>query len=543
MKGTWQPSCVAENKMPTCICDYCVRNSETRSRLWGRVPAVDVVRLEKNEGLSFQRPIRVLFPRDLRDTIFSITSLPPSYKGPFIAVLNDADKSVVARNLIFLLMMFVEENPAVAAENVLHLWYSALITESCYDMFRSRLKPLVEEVCDKIARKPGYTKLRKAWKFGESSVQVVMTRNGWFSLLSYFDVPQGLTKDVAQQARQIVMSAPERIGYVDSVMCTKSPTGKLAMRKFRDNGLLLPFGQLGEEFTIPNPTLFDSRHGWPLHDTADPADGWPTKSFLEFPTGPAKNDVYGKLHYYLKHLFKKFHGRIRSLPIELNLSCFDLEYLPLCLTEKYFDRIQVSDVCDQGQDGVDLTLRTFGPLLQPVSVNPHATLITLFQDAIASMTISLGVGPHFAEDPFTAFPREITGLIMMQMPEIKRELESVNHWRTGVIKIIHGQRLMYEVEGIFKSHMLWCRFEHLAANARLEMKTTNTIISPWPMRFGIREHGSRDFALLFSSNHTGQERYVEWKVATDKDAKDVDERMKSAGISTEPKPSSFCNTP
>jgi hypothetical protein len=192
---------------------------------------------------------------DMRNAILSVASLPPRYRGPLDIVINDLEIDVVARNVIFLLILFVEKDPAVAAEYVLHVWYSALITELCSRMLFDKLRPLVEEVCNKIAQKPGPARFGKTWKFGESSLRLILTRDNWYSLLSYFDVPQGLTKDTAQRVRQRTVSTPERVDYLDRKLCHKSPSEQLGMTKFRKDGILLPFGHPREDFTIPNPCV------------------------------------------------------------------------------------------------------------------------------------------------------------------------------------------------------------------------------------------------------------------------------------------------
>lgn len=56
---------------------------------------------------------------------------------------------------------------------------------------------------------------------------------------------------------------------------------------------------------------------WPLL-------GWSNKSFHEYSTGPAKNDVYGKLNHYLRDIFTQFHQRIRAVPVNItvtNITC------------------------------------------------------------------------------------------------------------------------------------------------------------------------------------------------------------------------------
>jgi hypothetical protein len=67
--------------------------------------------------------------------------------------------------------------------------------------------------------------------------------------------------------------------------------------------------------------------------------------------------------------------------------------------------------------------------------------------------------------------------------------------------------------------------EDVNVTAGFRMKSVNTIIDAWPMRFfeGPRTpQAQRDFALLLSTNHTGQERYVEWKARGDPAIEDVE---------------------
>lgn len=185
----------------------------------------------------------------------SVANLPPSYRGPLNIVINDMEIDVVARNLIFLLIFFVEDNPIAAAEYVLHVWYSALLTTPCSYMLVNKLKPMIEDVCKKTTRKIGSVLLAKTWKFGESSLRLALTRDNWLALLPYFDVPQGLTKETAQTVRRRVVSAPERIDHLHGVFCSKSPSSRLGIAKFRDDGMLLPFGQPRGAFTVPNPCV------------------------------------------------------------------------------------------------------------------------------------------------------------------------------------------------------------------------------------------------------------------------------------------------
>lgn len=189
----------------------------------------------------------------MRSAILSIVNLPQNYCGSLSIVLNDEDIAIVARNVIFLLVFFVEDDPFQAAEHVIHIWYSTLVTDTCYSMLLRKVKPLVQEVCDRISQRPGLANIGKTWGFGERSLRVVLTRDNWFLLLSYFDVPSGLEGASADRVRKRFTLAPERVDITEERMVLRTSSGRLGTHKFLRDGMLLPFSQSREGYAIPNP--------------------------------------------------------------------------------------------------------------------------------------------------------------------------------------------------------------------------------------------------------------------------------------------------
>lgn len=70
-------------------------------------------------------------------------------------------------------------------------------------------------------------------------------------------------------------------------------------------------------------------------------------------------------------------------------------------------------------------------------------------------------------------------------------------------------------------------FEDAASSSGLEMKERHTIIEPWPLRVNGNLRPTRkdkdDFKLRLGSMHSGQERYVEWKVGATGNVPDLQE--------------------
>jgi hypothetical protein len=121
--------------------------------LWGNIPTLDILRVEENEGVAdaVNHNFNILFAAsgDLRNAIKTIVSLPEGYSGECVAVLNDMEFIMVARNVIMLLIA-LHLDPEIAVSMIIHLWYSALLLSAVMQVLETRILPLVQEVCDEV---------------------------------------------------------------------------------------------------------------------------------------------------------------------------------------------------------------------------------------------------------------------------------------------------------------------------------------------------------------------------------------------------------
>jgi hypothetical protein len=167
--------------------------------------------------------------------------------------INDRDLDIVARNAIMLLIGLVVDNINEAVECIIHVWYSALIRQSDLNILQQRIRPLIENVCKKIKDKAPSQRLGTTWEFGQRSLRLVLEKSSWDNLLLYMYVPEGLTVERANQIRTAVTLAESRKDYLDRYLLLQSPSHRIAMRRFREDGLLLPFGYPRNDHTVPNP--------------------------------------------------------------------------------------------------------------------------------------------------------------------------------------------------------------------------------------------------------------------------------------------------
>ena len=93
------------------------------------------------------------------------------------------------------------------------------------------------------------------WQFGQQrTLRLVLMKEEWLKLEKSLESPQGLGPDQARNIRIAVTLAPEREHYRDRWYFKYSmPSVRIAKRRFREDGLLLPFGHPRLSFDTPNP--------------------------------------------------------------------------------------------------------------------------------------------------------------------------------------------------------------------------------------------------------------------------------------------------
>lgn len=203
---------------------------------WGNVPAVDMLRLQENEGSGLDEDCRLLFAG-----MCAVVRRHHYFQRRCEVFINDKELDIVARNAILLLTALCFD-PEPAAEIMIHLWYSALIPQPLLVELREKVLPLLEDVRNKIHAKPFNGLFSKTWRFGSCTLQLVLQRDQWRILPSYLHVPEGLSTSKAQQVRIATTMAPERKDYLDRSLCAQLPEWRVSKMDFRRNGILLPFG-------------------------------------------------------------------------------------------------------------------------------------------------------------------------------------------------------------------------------------------------------------------------------------------------------------
>ena len=162
------------------------------------------------------------------------------------------DFHVVARNIVMLLLALSISDHQEAAEAILHCWYSALLRPADIQHIE-RLHPLIKNVCDGVSNRAAGSVHSELSRFGPSSLRVSLKKEDWGSLLGFFSRPGRLAVQVANQIRRHVTLAPHRTDYFHRFLLLQKPGHRICQQRFREDGILLPFGHSRDDFTVPNP--------------------------------------------------------------------------------------------------------------------------------------------------------------------------------------------------------------------------------------------------------------------------------------------------
>lgn len=177
--------------------------------------------------------------------------------------VNDWEFDVVARNTITLLLIFasldeISSDPTSygpMAEALIHVWYSAFITQTLLSSLQDKVGALLRNSCSHSTQLTYGGMVKKTWSFPrDKTLSITLRVDQWPQIEKFLEVPTALTRESAQEIRAAVMMSPERTDYRDRWYYKDAhPSMRLAKRKFRIDGLLLPFSQPRTDFEVPNP--------------------------------------------------------------------------------------------------------------------------------------------------------------------------------------------------------------------------------------------------------------------------------------------------
>ncbi|KAI2731486.1 hypothetical protein CBS147309_2403 [Penicillium roqueforti] len=501
---TWKPDWHRGDRKPEFLKnrDPSERNlNDGKISWWGGMPALDLLKLDRNEGQDAPPKMSVLLTasHDIRNVVETIARLPDTYSGQCEIVMNGIHAGIFSQNVLLVLTAF-HFPPEHAAIIMIHLWYSALIPASIITAVRKKLLPKIEKVCSEAAQKRSQPFFKCVWRKNKASLHVELARDEWEGLKGYLQVPADFSATEAACNRRDVMFADNRKDEFQRTLYAQPRYWRVSTMKFRDDGIMLPFGCSRKAFDTPNPMFFHTSRNWPMPDSADPRTSW---DLLDVCTGaytanyPAKNDLYGMLFIYLRKTLLGFCRQISKRDVNLRLLSIDSLSLPTYFNQlgehPRFDRIDTYVAAETGVLGIHTVLRVFTPMLKPKIQNPKAMLLTLFIRDIEDMWTKDSLDKDVAR-------------AVKHLPQP----ESAASNDADQVRINRSSSFFCNVSKMFDLYKKTFEFDKLTPTFGLKMRGSTTIVAHWPMRPG-KHAATTVFEILEGSGATGCERYVEWE--------------------------------
>ncbi|KAH6906688.1 hypothetical protein BKA70DRAFT_1428792 [Coprinopsis sp. MPI-PUGE-AT-0042] len=312
----------------------------------------------------------------------TVNNLPDNFTGKLNIVLNDICPPVCFRNLTLLLILSTINDPALAADVALHFWFSVLLPEEHLSHVRDAVNKFLN-VTDS-SQKP--FQLTPTSTISVTPDICGPLGNSMAEVLKSYRQPAKFTSQDAMQELHRRREDPQWNDFRETRLYFRlRPSHRVAARKARHKGLVLPFGASSEPFKTPNSSLFTPAGEWLPTAEVDPLHGWnrTRSSTLESRYGATSEDIYGCLYFFLTEQLRKFARRLVSFRMSLNIIVCDAKQVPKLLStgelsavglpqETRFDRIAASNIMDSNYLGLKGVLTSLGPLL---ARSRHSTLV------------------------------------------------------------------------------------------------------------------------------------------------------------------------
>ncbi|XP_072025605.1 uncharacterized protein [Amphiura filiformis] len=236
----------------------------------GNAIALDLLNLqeeEKSDSTEFEKghltkdfSILSAGCGNLRNLIYTITSLPKEFCGKLRVTLNDIDPFVQARNILFLFMIIYFSSEPDIASIVTTIWYSLHLPQKTYEILIESLQILVatsssklKEICRGITdvTDDDLDVLKQVWQ-------------GWLNI----DQQESSCRSLALslQRKQMFNSDPHAAGGMETYYAMIPRRHIKSTVSWVDNGDFLPSGNAAKS-RHENPTLTGKRSRAAAHAT------------------------------------------------------------------------------------------------------------------------------------------------------------------------------------------------------------------------------------------------------------------------------------
>ncbi|XP_019647768.1 PREDICTED: uncharacterized protein LOC109488060 [Branchiostoma belcheri] len=362
-----------------------VQNMSSFPYYWGNSHAQDLIKIDQNEG-EYPDKMAILLAGvgNLRNVMTTVAGLKPSFEGSIHFVLNDSNSQVLARNVLFLHILWKYQGEEKVAKNLTQIWYSVKITEEEATMAQECLAELLSLPDDTNTLCGGRVTIS-----AEHWVKIRPVFHLWLSLLTgernMQKSPQEqlqLTYEMAREGvRLYLRNIPRRHResaenwFKTGILLSKSDPRR--KRACRDNATLAAWNPahdavLRTDQRLPAVAQHVGEIAAGINDDAMPFSDW---DYLEVKAQNPGKDLMKMYSHYIDDVERKFAGLFNQGRVSCHVildDCLNVQgHLPV---EVQFDRIFTSNISDY--INYPVLLEKLRPLLR--KDNPKSVIITEF---------------------------------------------------------------------------------------------------------------------------------------------------------------------
>lgn len=185
----------------------------------------------------------------------TVNAVPDQYQGTIDIFVNSHSEPAAIRNAL-ILMVALTNLPEQAADLIIHLWYSAFLTEPMLQNLRNKLNGRLNKTTrDVLNGRTSNTVHAVTGPFGgtttTSELNLELEARSYTSLLQLLNVNNNTA--TAKQHRATAMSQVDFMDNHDYYLYNMSPQYRLSTRGYLQTGILAPFGACLEAFNAINP--------------------------------------------------------------------------------------------------------------------------------------------------------------------------------------------------------------------------------------------------------------------------------------------------
>lgn len=191
---------------------------------------------------------------DLRNVVTTVCALPDTFSGKLTWVINNLSAHNTARNFVMLHIAATQE-PKLAAEMMIHLWFSARLPKKMLVIINECIVPYMEAMLQHWpVDREDEEKPIKYLDLGPShhcNLSMSVSRLELSTMLWIFKADHNVA--TALTDRREALTDPLRQDLRDFELAFQQPAWRVSTTRYRETGVLGPLRANLEAFTAINP--------------------------------------------------------------------------------------------------------------------------------------------------------------------------------------------------------------------------------------------------------------------------------------------------